>query len=1110
MKTLFTLLGLASALLVIWFGGPLSGIPYLGLDVVRFAAMGICVLLVLAGVAASHMKRRRSAGAIERALMRGEGFDDSKELSDRMADALAQLKKAYGSTYLYDLPWYAIIGPPGAGKTTALAYSGLRFPVAGAGAGALEGFGGTRYCDWWFAEDAILIDTAGRYTSQDSDAQSDGASWLSFLTLLKKTRSKQPLNGVILAFSVEDMMRATPETLLRHADTVRMRLAEMQRTLKVDLPVYVVFTKADLIPGFRETFSSLSQEQREQAWGVTFQTKDRRAQTVESAGPEFDRLTHHLTASLVDQMQTEPDPIARAAMLELPGQLALLKTPILSFLNAVFQPTAHKAKASLRGFYFCSGTQEGTPFDQALGALQRLGQGPNDPSAGMAFGSSLMSGKGKSFFLRDLLQEVVFQEQFWVGYSRRAVLRTAILRSFAMTLIMVFTLGALGVLGAAYWQNATLVQNASAQLQTYQKVAGPELGRTHISDPSPLAALPALNELRAVALSVSDPKPLVPWEVAGLDQSERVKAAAVQAYSDALEQMLRPRMILWLENQFPFWQQDAATADTFLGLKSYMLLGGQGAQLDDDAVKSYFASLWAQDFGAEPLELRELQDHLSAMLALDDGRALLVGIQAETVNSARDALSASSLVELSYALVLASTRTQNLSNWDPVAESSGALTWVDAAPVPVPSLFTAAGFEGVFLPALDRVSASLSEDAWVLGGQASGLVQQTDLITPRVMELYAEDFLSSWNDTLSNLNLQSLTSDAPSYTALAGFASAGGSALLDLQDNVVLHTNLTLPVDAIQRRFEPWRRSQSGALGTRPIDEVLGHFQSAYLALVGPDSLDPIEVSDALDPLASVRLLLPDALQRLVIEAEAQIRRHAIPADLAQMQAALTRDVFDQCQQTISPFFPFAPSNDSVSLADFGAFFGPGGQMDRYFSKYLRPHVQINGSSFLPHPDSPIASELSPSALMRFAQAAQIRDAFFGNGRSPRVGLFVTHVDNSDDVESARLVINDMLVETIKGDVPVLVQWPGTGANAGLELLPQARDEPSGLALSGSAWDALRLLQNASSRSVQGDQIRATFVLGSRQITYELRSDVTPNPFALRALSQFRCPQSLR
>ena len=70
------------------------------------------------------------------------------------------------------------IGSPGAGKTTALLNAGLKFPLEDSGKGAtgIRGVGGTRNCDWWFTDEAVLIDTAGRYTTQDSDQQRDRAA----------------------------------------------------------------------------------------------------------------------------------------------------------------------------------------------------------------------------------------------------------------------------------------------------------------------------------------------------------------------------------------------------------------------------------------------------------------------------------------------------------------------------------------------------------------------------------------------------------------------------------------------------------------------------------------------------------------------------------------------------------------------------------------------------------------------------------------------------------------------------------------------------------------------------------------------------------------------
>src|SRR5437879_5614115 len=116
----------------------------------------------------------------------------------------------------------------GAGQTTALVNSGLKFPLSrGATPAAVAGVGGTRYCDWWFTEDAVLIDTAGRYTTQDSDAKADQQSWFSFLDLLKKNRPRQPVNGVLVAISLEDLMVMSTAEINAHANAIRARLPEL-------------------------------------------------------------------------------------------------------------------------------------------------------------------------------------------------------------------------------------------------------------------------------------------------------------------------------------------------------------------------------------------------------------------------------------------------------------------------------------------------------------------------------------------------------------------------------------------------------------------------------------------------------------------------------------------------------------------------------------------------------------------------------------------------------------------------------------------------------------------------------------------------------------------
>ena len=408
--------------------------PY---TLVACAVLLALLLLAVAWFAARRFwRRRRDADALADGLL-GTPDDpvpadrDRAPLDSRFAEALAVLRDSAGQSgrrgwlrggdYLYDKPWYVFIGAPGSGKTTALLNAGLGFPLAARmGQAAVRGAAGTRYCDWWFTDEAVLLDTDGRYALQASDGQpaepADVAGWERFLALLKKTRPRRPLNGVLLTVSVQDLLQKSPTERRAHAAQLRARLQELHTGLGVRPPVYVLVTKADLIAGFDETFGDLGKEEREQAWGFSFayEPDARDSSPMQAFGSEFAALDKRLRERLLDRLEAGRGPLRRAAAFAFPQQFAALKGLLGGFLEAVFAGGGSLDEtALLRGVYFTSGTQEGTPVDRVLGTLARAFgiDGRADTAAGA---------RGKSFFLSRLMREVVFAEQGLVGENRRA------------------------------------------------------------------------------------------------------------------------------------------------------------------------------------------------------------------------------------------------------------------------------------------------------------------------------------------------------------------------------------------------------------------------------------------------------------------------------------------------------------------------------------------------------------------------------------------------------------------------------------------------------------------------------------------------------------------
>ena len=143
------------------------------------------------------------------------------------------------------------------------------------------------------------------------------------------------------------------------------------RSSRSIFPVYAVFTKMDLVVGFTQYFADLDEAKRQVVWGATFQTADKKANNVGKVPEEMDLLIQRISERMTERLQEEPDLRSRAILFGFPAQLGAIRKPIADFLNRIFEPTRYQSTATLRGFYFTSGTQEGTPFDSLIGALQK-------------------------------------------------------------------------------------------------------------------------------------------------------------------------------------------------------------------------------------------------------------------------------------------------------------------------------------------------------------------------------------------------------------------------------------------------------------------------------------------------------------------------------------------------------------------------------------------------------------------------------------------------------------------------------------------------------------------------------------------------------------------
>lgn len=334
-------------------------------------------------------------------------------LRDRFESATASLvegrvRRADGSALpVHELPWYVVIGAPGAGNSTVMANSGLHFPLADEGsAPQLTGVGGTRYCEWWFSDEAVFVDTAGRYVAHESrnlkDALAGSAAWHAFLGLLKQTRPARPINGAIVTVSITDLLLWAKPERQQFAAHVRMRLSELYAGLDSRFPVYLVFTKMDLLAGFAEMFGGMDDEARTQVWGTTFDAGADPVEIARNYSADFAALQGRLYAEMLDRLEKEPDLARRAAIYRFPQQFHAVGPLVQEILGMAFAMHVDHRPTMLRGAYFISATQVGKPIDRVMRTLERAFK--------VEHREVEADGPTRSYFVTRLLREVIFQE----------------------------------------------------------------------------------------------------------------------------------------------------------------------------------------------------------------------------------------------------------------------------------------------------------------------------------------------------------------------------------------------------------------------------------------------------------------------------------------------------------------------------------------------------------------------------------------------------------------------------------------------------------------------------------------------------------------------------
>jgi len=1138
--------GMAVACMLVWYLGPL--VPGFDQPLVR-------VLLILAlvvawaainGIVSWHRRRRERAlasGVTEGTLGARDAKADAAEevarLRARMQAALRRLRGNRRRGYLYEQPWFILIGPPGSGKTTALMNSGLNFPAAEEAGGdtAVGGVGGTRLCDWWFADEAVLIDTAGRYTTQDSDAAVDRAGWEGFLDMLRATRPRQPVNGVLVTISLVDIATAAPAERAAHARAVRRRISEISDRLRVRVPVYVMFSKADRLAGFNEYFADLDAEARAQVWGTTFPL----SQGVEVFEAEFRLLLTRLDERLIERLQGERAPDRRALLAGFPMQVSSLAEPLTDFLTRAFGGTKLDPAPFLRGVYMSSATQEGTPIDQLTSMLAQA-FGVDQKRA-----PSLQPIAGRSYFLKRMVGEILLGEALLVSTLSAWRRRSSWLRVGGFAAVgLALVLGGL-FLWRVQAENRAAVAQADLALSAYRtQLAGKTL------DPVADDDLTSIAPLLDAAAALPHGEGLWLTGIPGLSQREKLEQSTRQVYRDALQHDLLPRLLFRLEAQMRerFGDPDFLYQAT----RVYLMLGGAGP-IDRALVRNWETQDWNGRFaGALNQPLRErLARHLDALLAEP---LPAIALDDELVSAARIAFSRVALAERVYSRVKSDASGDGVPDWTP-AQALGAaglplFTRPSGKPLTegVPGLYTPDGFRKALLGHLAQSTRRVADESWVLGrkeeipsdGPAVSALEQA------VVALYVTEFEKQWDGLLDDIALAPL-GDRDSTVQRLYVLSSPQSPMRDLLVGIAHELTLAAPAPpgsggtasasplpgvispaaaaddpaglsagtAVEQHYASLTTLVGDGQANAPLGGVLrliNGFQND-LAQSGPAGNVATSVQGGAN---SLQLLRAEAqrqprpvsrwLQQIVDGGHVALAGSAQAAAATAFTASAGPGEF--CKSVVTGRYPFDPASTSdAPFDDFARLFAPGGLLDAFFQTQIKPYVDTSGSVWRLRPVGGVAPRVDAASLARFQRAAAIRDAFFPNGNAePQVRFMLAPLSLGSGIDRAVVTLGAAtIVGTGHQGAAASLTWPGSDGMASAAIAFEPGASAPAFTANGT-WALFRLLGRAQvTPGGTPESFRLDFRDGDKLASFSLQAASSRNPIGRNLLEGFRCPE---
>lgn len=1074
------------------------------------------------------------------------------ELNQVMVNMKQSLNK---HNYLYALPWYLVLGLENAGKTSLINRSGQNFVFSSVMRASGQKSENLYSFDWWVGDESVLIDPDGELLTQGNRSEENNGEmerrlWLHFVNWLERTRSRRPLNGIVLALDVSHLATATASERKAYANLLRARLRELMETLSTRLPVYISLTKLDLLYGFEPFFKHYTKAQREEVLGFTFSmdSVDNLDSWLEEFVSEYTQFVERINDMLPHTVSAPMTLEERNAIYSFTRQIAGLKDILELFFQEALASDQFSTSALVRGAYFTSVYQQGVPsnaFDDA--ASRRYGLSHAINTAQRAKNSTV-------YFTEKLFTHIIYPEaglasdNFRVARNKRRLLMLSFVACSIATVLLV------GNWHRNYMSNVQHADKVLAKVNQYK-----EQFSGNKSLKSQQNVLDPLNQIREATLEFGffreKPKYISDF---GLYQGHTIGPKVEETYLNLLETRLLP---LLMADVVVDLNQAKTDEEKLAVLRVYRMLVDKSGRYQD-YVLDYFAKYWQQEFSGQRKIQEDLLGHLEYAMRHTDLEAdrLNGDKDAESVMKPYDRVIARAQTELStmpndqrvYRNLKLSAQTLlgpavNLRSLvGPVFDVVFEERVMNSESLYIPQMLTKRGFEDFFMPQSESVSELALIDSWVLGQTKTAQFSEADkqALRDKIRSLYVADYTNTWRAALNEIDVKYFNDINDAVMVLENLTSnlePMQRLLRTLDNNTQLFT--TLPADdaaqnellkspkykvasMIETPFSDLNRMLTQVDGQPAyINEVLASVDElkSYLTAikdapdVGMAALDATKARVKLinaDPIYTLKRIssgLPKPMDsmfaKLADESWYVVKQEAIK----HLEVRWTEDVYVPFQSKLAGRYPFTQgSKKDASLQDFESFFAPNGTLDSFYNNQLKMFIEENITVTA---DDSAQSIIRKEVLDQIQQAQKIREAFFNRKGILDVNFSVEPMSLTNNKRRSLLNVDGQFLAYSHGRrESVELIWPNTlrdSAVSKVTLIPtKSNMSPRSVQLQGP-WAFFRLLDKASVVSASPTSVDFKFDVDGGEMIYRVNSEADANPFTERLFKSFKLSKTL-